>query len=226
MVRVLIVDDSAFARLSITRALSCDPDIEIAGYAADGIEAVEKVKELHPGVVTLDVSMPRMNGLDALEHIMAEQPTPVVMLSSLTDKGTDITIRALEMGAVDFFLKASPSAPAGFNGIDESLNTKVKTAAKIGHARLRRTVRSHSERPGRQAKKSITRNLSTASKVVVIGSSTGGPELYQLIPQLPGDIPAAILMVQHMPPDFTRLWRKGCTIFRRYRSRRQRRATL
>ncbi len=203
MVRVLIVDDYAFARLSITKQFSSDPEIEIVGYANDGIEALEKVKELKPGVVTLDVEMPRMDGLETLERIMSEEPTPVVMLSSLTDKGTEITIRALELGAIDFFLKSSRATSAGFYGLNNDLNAKVKLSARVGRARLQVAPKREAIRP--KQKGLPGRHLSALSKVVVIGSSTGGPgALYKLIPNLPADIPASILVVQHMPPVFTK----------------------
>lgn len=203
MVTVLIVDDSAFARLSITKQLSADPGIEIIGYAADGIEALEKVEELKPDVVTLDVEMPRMEGLEALARIMSENPTPVVMLSSLTGKGTEITVRALELGAIDFFLKVSRATGAGFYGLDNTLNAKVKLAAAIGGARLRMAARRREAPP--RPKKPPGQLLTVPKKAVVIGSSTGGPgALYEVIPSLPADIPAAVLLVQHMPPVFTK----------------------
>lgn len=204
MVRVFVVDDSAFARISICRQLRSDPEIEVVGIACNGIEALEKIRELKPDVVTLDVEMPKMNGLETLVHIMSEEPVPVVMLSSLTGNGTEATIRALELGAIDFFLKPAPAAPAGFYGLSNDLNAKVKMASGVNRARLKagtrrkgRTIRS---RPRRLSEKQGF----IKSKVVVIGSSTGGPgALYELIPNLPGDIPAALLLVQHMPPGFT-----------------------
>ncbi len=203
MVRVLIVDDSAFARLSISRQLSSDPEIKVVGVARDGIEALEKIKELKPNVVTLDVEMPRMGGLKTLEHIMSEEPIPVVMLSSLTGKGTETTIKALELGAIDFFLKSSPATPAGFYGSNGDLNTKVKLAARVERARLKVVTRRGEIHP--RPERLPSRHPSPPSKVIVIGSSTGGPRaLYDLIPNLPGDIPASILVVQHMPPMFTK----------------------
>jgi len=207
MIRVLVVDDSAFARLSISKQLDADPGIEIAGFARDGIEALEKVKELKPGVITLDVSMPRMDGLEALKRIMSEEPTPVVMLSGLTDDGTEATIRALELGAVDFFLKAPKATSAGFFGLDGGLNAKIKVASRIGKARLRAACRRRIQpRPEKMPAARIpVRPFAPPTKVVVIGSSTGGPAaLYEVIPNLPADIPAAILVVQHMPPLFTK----------------------
>lgn len=203
MVTVLIVDDSAFARLSITKQLNADSGIEIVGYAVNGIEALEKVKELEPDVVTLDVEMPRMDGLEALARIMSENPTPVVMLSSLTDKGTEITVRALELGAIDFFLKASRATIAGFYGLDNNLNSKVKLAAAIGKTRLRMTAQRMEGLHHRE--NSCGQPSTVLKKTVVIGSSTGGPgALYKIIPELPADIPAAVLLVQHMPPVFTK----------------------
>ncbi len=203
MVRVLVVDDSAFARLSIIKQLRSDPEIETVGFARDGIEALEKIKELKPDVVTLDVEMPRMGGLETLERIMSEEPTPVVMLSSLTDKGTEITIRALELGAIDFFLKSSRATSVGLYGLSNDLNTKVKLSARAGRARIQVITKRMGMLP--QPKKFSKRHFSTLSRVVVIGSSTGGPgALYELIPNLPADIPASVLVVQHMPPVFTK----------------------
>ncbi len=203
VVRVLIVDDSVFARFSISRQLSADPEIEVVGVAHDGTEVLEKIRELKPSVVTLDVEMPRIDGLETLEHIMSEEPVPVVMLSSLTGNGTDTTIRALELGAIDFFLKPSPATPAGLCGFTNDLNTKIKLAARVERTRLkvatkRREIPSRPKRP-------LMKRYSSPSKVIVIGSSTGGPgALYELIPNLPSDMSASILVVQHMPPGFTK----------------------
>lgn len=202
MIKVLIVDDSTYARLSIIRRFSADPEIEIAGCAGDGLEALEKIRELKPDVVTLDVIMPRLDGLETLHRIMTECPTPVVMLSSLTGNGTDITVRALEMGAVDFFLKSSPAVPLGHYGTANELGEKVKAAARIGKIRLRKTgsVPENQAAPG----KSVRVALSDRSRVVVVASSTGGPgALYELFSRIPAGINAGFLVVQHMPPVFT-----------------------
>ena len=198
-IRVLVVDDSAFARHVISRQLQADPSIVVIDQAHDGLEALDKVKTLHPDVLTLDVEMPRMNGLTALEHIMTECPTPVIMLSTLTGRGTDATLQALELGAVDFFLKASTINPTGTGNADE-LILKVKTAAQV---KVTRPVRP-SVCPGvSPARKSLPGMV--ARDIVVIGSSTGGPRaLYSMIPSIPADIPAALLLVQHMPPGFTK----------------------
>lgn len=207
--RVLIVDDSSFARFTISRQLSADPEIEIVGVARDGIDALEMVKLLKPSVVTMDVEMPRMDGLSALKRIMSECPTPVVMLSSLTDADTDTTLTALERGAVDFFLKPSLVSPAGDSWSAGKLAEKVKMAARVNISRLR-------IRPGGRVKHPRPKQPSPGkplpggehrppAPIVIIGCSTGGPKaLCQLIPNLPGDLPASILIVQHMPPGFTR----------------------
>lgn len=202
-VRVLVVDDSAFARSTISKMLNTDPQIEVVGVARDGIEALEQVKSLKPSVVTLDVTMPRMDGLTALGHIMAECPTPVVMLSALTGEQTHATIEALELGAVDFFLKPSAISPAGSDGTGSSdLMAKVKMAATVPAIRLRPRARSLSNKKRVESRNGHTR---VKSKVLVIGASTGGPRaLSQIIPEIPEDIHAAILIVQHMPAGFTR----------------------
>lgn len=202
-IRVLVVDDSAFARKSITKMINADSELEVVGTARDGQDAFEQVKSLRPDVVTLDVTMPNVDGLQALDLIMAEVPTPVVMLSAMTGENTGTTIEALEKGAVDFFLKPSAMSPAGRSEEALELITKIKVASKIPPLKLKVLGRVKSARMSRP-----TVNGSKAStgrkKVLVIGTSTGGPKaLAELMPALPGDLPAAILIVQHMPPEFT-----------------------
>lgn len=206
--RVLIVDDSAFARLMIAKHLADAPSIEIVGTARDGLDALEKVKLLRPDVITLDVEMPKMDGVTALERIMADFPTPVVMLSALTAKGADVTIRSLELGAVDFFLKQSIVNPTGEGASSDELINKINQAAGIDVANV--TSRLKNIQIGLQ-RRSREKTLNTSSRkprinrVVIIGSSTGGPRaLYEVIPSLPADLPASILIVQHMPPKFTK----------------------
>lgn len=207
-IKVLIVDDSAFARLMISKHLAIDPAIEIAGTARDGFDAIEKIKILKPDVVTLDVEMPKMDGVTTLEKVMADYPTPVVMLSALTAEGANVTIKSLELGAVDFFLKQSIINPTGDEETNNELITKVKQAAKVDvtgvTSRLKNIVATLQR--SSQKKVAITASKATKiNKVVIIGSSTGGPRaLYELVPNLPANLPAAILMVQHMPPKFTR----------------------
>jgi two-component system chemotaxis response regulator CheB len=207
-IRVLIVDDSAFARLMISRHISVDPEIEIVGVARDGVDAIDKIQLLKPDVVTLDIEMPKMDGITALERIMSDFPTPVVMLSNLTAEGAEVTVRALEIGAVDFFLKPSLISPTNSDESNDELICKIKQAAKIDVARMTSRLRRISEDLQRSMTKkerspSVKRNR--LSHVVIIGTSTGGPRaLYEVVPNIPGDIDAAFLIVQHMPPKFTK----------------------
>jgi two-component system chemotaxis response regulator CheB len=203
MIRLLIVDDSAFARYSITRLVGADSEIEIVDSARDGVEALEKVSQLHPDVITLDVEMPRMNGLETLQKIMADNPTPVLMVSSLTSEGSDTTLRALELGAVDFFLKSSPSCPTGYYGAENRLLDKIHLASRLDKGKLNR----YNGRPAHkvEVKPAERKPGGTPRNIIAIASSTGGPgALYTVIPQLPQDLPAAVLVVQHMPPAFTK----------------------
>ena len=204
-IRVLVVDDSAFARANISKQLSEDPRIEIVDVAHNGIEALEKIPMLQPQVVTLDVDMPQMDGLTALKHIMEEFPTPVVMLSSFTSEGASETIQALELGAIDFFVKHSATQPAGTGKIAESLRSKVRMASEISTAKLRRMRRTASPQLQLKRKKTQKQHALRTRKIVLIGSSTGGPQaLYDILPSLPTDIPAPLLIVQHMPAGFTK----------------------
>jgi two-component system chemotaxis response regulator CheB len=202
-IRVLVVDDSAFMRKVLTDLLQSDPDIHVVGTAHDGLEAVEKTLALSPHVITLDIEMPKMDGYGALRQIMTRQPTPVVMVSSHTREGTLATIRSLALGAVDFLAKPSGSISLNMYAVRDELVQKVREASKAT-PRYRRTVpeRSAIDRPKLLAP---YRSKRTASKLVLIGCSTGGPgALHQVIPQLPEDLEAAVLVVQHMPPGFTR----------------------
>lgn len=207
LTRVLVVDDSALARMVISRRISLDPEIEVVGVAFDGIDALEKVKSLRPDVVTLDVEMPRMDGLTTLSHIMAECPTAVVMLSRLTEEDAEVTIKALETGAVDFFLKPSMLDKGGLSRAIAGLNDKIKMAGRVDMSRVVRALRAGMGR-SRGAETLVPPSKGGAPRsqrnVVIIGSSTGGPKaLCQVLPGLPRDIPAAILVVQHMPMGFT-----------------------
>lgn len=208
-IRVLVVDDSAFMRKIISDLLSGDPAIEVIGAARDGLDALEKISLLRPDVVTLDVEMPRLDGLGALREIMTRFPTPVVMVSSLTEEGAEATIKALSRGAVDFLCKPSGSISLNMADVKAELLAKVRGASG---ARPRVAPRrdlapseppvSILERAGQMPEVSRARQ---PGKLVVIGCSTGGPgALYQIIPELPGDLSAAMVIVQHMPPGFTR----------------------
>ena len=200
-IRVLIVDDSAFARLAIARELKSAGGIEVVDYARSGVEALEKIKQLKPDVITLDVEMPQMDGLETLRRIMLECPTPAVMLSSLTGSGTEATLKALEFGAVDFFLKNTLANPIGNEGAADTLKNKIVMASKVKVVKQLPIIETFA-RLEKPQKKEIS--LKPAELIVMIGSSTGGPKaLYQVVPNLPADIPAAVLIVQHMPPGFT-----------------------
>ena len=191
IVRVLVVDDSPTMRGLITAALRRDPEIEVVGSAADPLEARALIKELNPDVITLDVEMPNMNGLEFLEKIMRLRPMPVVMVSTLTQAGADITLAALEMGAVDAVGKPS----AGVTAVEAfaELTMKVKTAAR---SRVRARVPSEPPRPRVDYR-------AAADHVLAIGASTGGVEaLLTILSAFPADCPATVV-TQHMPATFT-----------------------
>lgn len=196
-IRVLVVDDSAFVRMAVARMLRSEPDIEVAGTAVDGRDAVEKVLELQPDVVTLDVQMPTLGGLEALAQIMERCPVPVLMLSSLTQEGADVTLRGLELGAMDFVDKSSVQGPMNLLGLGEELRSKVRALARVPHSALARgTAGARLEAAAPQA---------ANADAVVLAASTGGPAALQaVIPRLPAALPAAVLVVQHIPPGFTR----------------------
>ncbi len=196
-IRVLVVDDSAFARVMIGRRIDSDAGFEVVGEARDGLDAIEKVGELKPDVVTMDVTMPRLDGLGAVKRIMAECPTPIVMLSALTEPGAHVTLEALELGAVDFFLKPSVAAPAGATDAQAALLEKLRVAAG---ARL--TPLGEAPKRRRSAVRHVVGGK--YETVLVIGASTGGPKaLATVLPRVPADIQAGILIVQHMPRTFT-----------------------
>lgn len=207
-IRVLVVDDSPFMRYTIAKHLSSDPDIVVVGSATDGLDALSKIPALTPDVVTLDVEMPRMDGLTALEHIMHDCPTPVVMLSSLTQRGTRTTIQALMRGAVDFVAK--PTTSTDMRAVVMDLSVKIKAAACTQPSEP--PARQNGTRPmplpaapPQKTNKTGLRPFKDGDPVVVIGASTGGPRaLQQVLSGLPSDLPAAVAVVQHMPPGFTR----------------------
>lgn len=198
-IRVLVADDSAFMRKCLREMLAADPQIEVVDVARDGEEAVAKARELRPDVVTLDVNMPKMDGLTALQRILLEAPCAVVMISSLTQEGALTTIEALELGAVDFVAKPGGTVSLGIKQLQREIVSKVKAAAR---AKLRPARPCRIAPPaGPVAARPAARR---GFKVVVIGVSTGGPRtLMDILPCLPGDLPAAVVLVQHMPESFT-----------------------
>lgn len=200
-VRVLIVDDSAYMRFTLSKYLSEAPDLMVVGTARDGQEALELIPKLQPDVVTLDVEMPRLDGLSTLREIMAHWPRPVVMLSSLTTEGARETIQALTWGAVDFIAK--PTAKANVGAIMNETVAKVRAAAQARVWPRPNLLMPRPAKEGSQARS--VRSLRPQDKVVVIGASTGGPgALSTVVADLPADLPAALLIVQHMPMGFTR----------------------
>ena len=192
MIRTLIVDDSATMRGLIAAALRRDPQIEVVGEAADPIEARAAIKALNPDVITLDVEMPNMNGLEFLEKLMRLRPMPVIMVSTLTSRGADATLTALELGAFDCICKPTSGGLEAFEGLAE----KVKAA---GRARLRPTrPRANAPAPTSPA------NYRPNGHVLAIGSSTGGVEaLIEIVSRLPANCPPT-LITQHMPASFTK----------------------
>jgi two-component system chemotaxis response regulator CheB len=201
-IRVLIIDDSALIRSLLTEIISKQVDLEVVGAAPDPLVAREMIRALNPDVLTLDVEMPRMDGLDFLEKLMRLRPTPVVMVSTLTERGADITLRALELGAIDFVSKPKLGIATGMQQLSTEICDKIRVAAK---ARLHRHVAA---RPAVEAAvdKAAPAHYSRMSteKVVAIGSSTGGTEaIREVLTRLPPDFPG-VLITQHMPPGFTR----------------------
>jgi two-component system, chemotaxis family, protein-glutamate methylesterase/glutaminase len=199
--KVLIVDDSALVRQLLTELLSRDASLEVVGAASDPYAAWEKIKALNPNVLTLDVEMPRMDGLAFLERLMRIRPMPVLMVSSLTEKGCENTLRALELGAVDFVTKPKIDIKNGTIGLVDEIIAKIKVAAR---ARVRPADKT-AARDQARLKALVTEALAKSTqKVVAIGASTGGTEaLREVLTTLPADAPGVVI-VQHMPEHFTR----------------------
>lgn len=218
-IKVLVVDDSAFMRVVIKNLLNKDPDLEVIGVAIDGLDALEKVKELQPDVITLDVEMPEMDGLEFLKEQMALRPVKIVMVSSLTREGASITLEALSHGAIDFVAKPSGALSLDMQKVASELCKKVKAAHKARiHFAPERVNEIVEENRASSAYLARDRHLFTikedqpckghptkvAEKLVIIGTSTGGPSaLMEVIPKLPKDLGAGVVVVQHMPKGFT-----------------------
>ena len=202
--RVVVVDDSALVRSLLGEIINRQSDMECVGAAADPLVAREMIRNLNPDVITLDVEMPRMDGIDFLGKLMRLRPMPVVMVSTLTERGADVTMRALELGAVDFVAKPKVGVADGLRLLADDITDKVRVAAK---ATLRRpptaaAKAAEAARPAAPPMSSLGR-LST-EKIVFIGASTGGTEATKdVLTQLPPDCPA-IVITQHMPAGFTR----------------------
>jgi len=218
VIKVVVVDDSAFMRKAISTMLSKDPEIDVVATARDGEEGLEMIRRHNPDVVTMDIEMPRMDGLTALRHIMMEMPRPVLMVSSLTNEGAEATLKALDLGAVDFIPKQLSKVSLDIVKIEANLIAKVKIVAsrKMVHSRARTTPMARAPLatpgPGAQPRVGLGRPASAPTlpsgsprrDVVAIGVSTGGPPAVQrVLSALPADFPASIVIAQHMPQAFT-----------------------
>lgn len=206
-VKVLVVDDSAFMRKLISDFLSEHPRLHVVGTARDGQEALQKIEQLNPDVVTLDVEMPVMNGLETLKHIMQKKPLPVVMISSTTTEGAENTILALQYGAVDFIAKPSGTISLDLYKIRDKMIEKVLLASEA-NLRTVKIKQKMSMLPQKQYSKigvSERNNAIGKKKIIAIGTSTGGPRALQhVLTKFPATIDAPILIVQHMPKGFTK----------------------
>ena len=217
-IRVLVVDDSTFIRNAISSMLAKSPEIDVVGCARNGADALQKVRELNPDVMTLDIEMPGMNGLQVLERVMQEYPLPVIVVSSHTEESAKVTLQALELGAVDFISKQLNGSVLEISKIERLLVAKVKTASystdkvknllksrpERGATRLSTKPHELEERaqPGKSRK---VVSSTTHDPLVIIGSSTGGPKVVQeILTDFPSAFPCAIIVVQHMPKFFTK----------------------
>lgn len=200
-VRVLIADDSAVVRAALSRIVESAPALQVCGTARNGLEALEKVRQLRPDVVTLDVEMPILNGLEVLKRIMKEFPRPVIMVSSLTREGAEITVEALGVGAFDCVPKSDSGNLLDPQKIKRDLIGKIEAAAQ---SPLARHPHASNSSPALPVHSSALDEPRAVPEIIVLGTSTGGPKaLQEFLPQLPADLPAGMLVVQHMPPGFT-----------------------
>jgi len=205
MIKVLVVDDSAFMRSAISRMLEKDPEIKVIGTAKNGKEAIERVEELKPDVITLDIEMPVMNGLEALKNIMAKHRLPVIMFSALTKEGAEITMEALHIGASDFITKDFSNVSLSISTRENELINKVKSVAKNKVMMLLKRL-EQTRKTAAIDFNNVNYNSGnhTRYKILAIGASTGGPPALQhIITRFPKDFPVPIIIAQHMPKLFT-----------------------
>ena len=206
--RVVVVDDSALVRGLLTEIIDRQPDMQCVGAAADPLVAREMIRETNPDVITLDVEMPRMDGLEFLSRLMRLRPMPVVMVSTLTEQGADITLRALEMGAVDYVAKPRIGISSGLNELAHDIVDKIRIAASAHVKRLPPAPASGgpdtiSGNTTAEPPRAPLPRLATTEKIICIGASTGGTEaIREVLVPMPADAPA-IVITQHMPPGFT-----------------------
>jgi len=201
--RVVVVDDSALVRGLLAEIIDRQPDMICVGAAADPLVAREMIRNLNPDVITLDIEMPRMDGIDFLSRLMRLRPMPVVMVSTLTERGADVTLKALELGAVDFVAKPKIGVSDGLRQLGADITDKIRTAAKARVHRLPAPTGSGSTAPAKPVTMASMGRLST-EKIIFIGASTGGTEATrEVLMNLPADCPA-VMITQHMPPGFTK----------------------
>jgi two-component system, chemotaxis family, protein-glutamate methylesterase/glutaminase len=201
-VRVLVVDDSALMRKLIPAILARDPSIEVVGTAMDGAFALKKIEELHPDVVTLDLEMPRMDGMETLRLIMQRAPLPVILFSTHSKEGAYSTFKALALGAIDFVAKPKDAAAGHLDVIADQLIEKIKVAKRAGRSKPAAPVIVDA-----MPQKKATRAALPPNRIIAIGISTGGPNALQfLLSQIPADFPASTVIVQHMPEGFTEMF--------------------
>ena len=198
-IKILVVDDSLLMQHVLTDLLQTDPQISVVGTARDGEEALQKISALHPDVVTLDIEMPRMNGLTAVRKIMETTPVPVIMISALTQREAQLTLKALEFGAVDYVPKPSGQISLNMNTVKEELLLKVKTAASANLKQNKPIITQEIEQY----------KIGSREKIITIAASTGGPPaVTHVLSHLPSNIPP-LLIVQHMPKGITKLFAEG-----------------
>ena len=199
-IHVLVVDDSALMRKLIPQTLLRDPSIEVVGTAMDGLIGLKRIEDLQPDVVTLDLDMPRMDGMEMLRQITRKHRIPVIVFSARSEQGTDLTLGALALGAFDFLTKPQEAASGNLEQVAEELASKIKAAAASGAPKMIITENPPAPSAGRK----ISAPLRWPSRVVGLGVSTGGPNALQyLFSQLPEDFPGSLLIVQHVPEGFT-----------------------
>lgn len=200
-IRVVVVDDSALVRAMLSSIINAQPDMVCVGVASDPLAARELIRELNPDVITLDIEMPRMDGLEFLSRLMRLRPMPVVMVSTLTEKGAEATLRALELGAIDFVTKPQTGQAEGLQALEAEITDKLRVAARANVTRAPAPA-APTPLPARSAAKLRAASAPTRD-LICIGASTGGTEaIRELLAQMPHDAPG-ILIAQHMPPRFT-----------------------
>lgn len=221
-IRVLVVDDSTFMRKVLQTIIASDPQLEICGEARDGRDAVTQAEVLKPDVISMDINMPHMDGLQATEIIMSSNPRPILIVSSESREGADVTLKALELGAIDFVAKPSGGIDLDMSSVKDELCRKLKMAAKVRvvrtatRSKLQNEIASSSPRVepasknGDSGLQEVRAAVNAAAKsagkfpIVVLASSTGGPAtLMNFMPYFPKDFPGAVILVQHMPGNFT-----------------------